>query len=259
MLFNNNIKLSANNATKIFLNFFVCIFIFISIVTLVQAQTTHVSYRDILDDKVGENQVVDLSFIVDSPPINCTIYIETDLRQNGNSPIYDFGELNNNFFQEIDKSKNRIMLTTYPNDFEVTIHGVTPIAKKTLKSDYLKFYDFIEGPYDYYEIRVISYDNHELGIEGSPSYSFNVESIELKNLNDKMSEIRSDGDRLFAQDLYNKKLINELEDFIELEQNEEDNSSINNYLMIAIGLVVFLIGFILAKYIYKPSPDLEDE
>jgi len=238
---------------------FLCIFtIFVIFVTLVQAQTTQVSYSGTLDSEVCENQLIDLTFRIGYLPTNCTIYIETDLKQDGNTPIYDFGELNNNIiFQRIDKSKNTIIITDYTNDFDVNIHGLTPFVKQMQNSPHLNTFKFVEGPYNYYKIEIQSNDGNKLNIEGVPLYKFNVDSEEFKNLINNKNKIKNDDDRQFADDLYNKGLMNELENFIELKQNENSDVKRDAYydyfLKIVIVSIIFLIGFGLSYYIYKPT------
>lgn len=190
--------------------------------------------------------------------------IETDLIRSGNSPIFDFGELNEDVGTDIYTQTLHLNLSTFPNKKTVTIKvsGISPkgeisdpirndLVLTSFKSGDLKYYEVKNGK-NFQDMAVF-----KLNIQKVQTFENTMQQIKI----DELKPLQEDVRRLFnygfateaqnmAYDMSEIKLPSDnlmLFNFFDIKSNFT-----LNFIVIVFLLLGCIIGFVYAKKTISP-------
>ncbi len=191
--------------------------------------------------------------------------IETDLIKSGNSPIFDFGELNEYVGTDIYKQTLHLNLSSFPNEKTVTIKisGISPSGETPDQvRDNLVLTSFKSGDLKYYEVK--NGKNYQdmavfrLNIQKVQTFENTMQQIKI----DELKPLQEDVRRLFNAGFTTEaqKMASDISE-IKLPPNnlmlfsifDIKNELILNIIVIGFLMLGIVIGYVIGKK--KPSED----
>jgi len=189
----------------------------------------------ITSNEVYPNEDVSFSLDISKYPLaDIRIYIETDL-VNPHFSVKGSGEV------VIDKQSVEIFNLTDP-EFYVEVSGKTPVGKE---SKYISVFEggfyatkFDEGPYKYYEVKLLDKDGNVLDRKIS---TFRLKFKELEHFNSLLGKIKDPEAKHFANDLLESGQYDKAIRFLEIISANQTQSPV---LLLISGLGGLLMGLL---------------
>jgi hypothetical protein len=193
--------------------------------------------------------------------------IETNLVKSGNSPIYDFGDLNEYLNINRDRPNLNLNLSSIPQNkiITVTISGQAPSGEIQNKNQDLVLTKFLEGNLKYYEV-----DNGDQPCQNGIQV-FQLNNPKKEKFEDTMQQINLDELNTLKQDireLFNIGLVTQaqkmasemseikLRDYLKLFNIVYIKSDLSlNLVAISFLLLGFIIGFVVSKKTEKDETE----
>lgn len=254
-------------SNRIFLiKLFLSLFIILSIISNVSAITVE-PVDPPLTSQLNEGTQVNFTLKIKDLDQRDTDYlrIETNLVKSGDSPIYDFGDLNeyidNNRYQ---KSLD-LNLSSFPQEkmITVTVSGQAPngeISKKV--NDNLVLTTFRNGDLKYYEVtngKQVEIKAFKLNIQKEEKFEDTMQQINLNELNPLKQDVR---------ELFNIGLVTEAQKMAS-EMSEiklpPDNLMLFNIVNVKsnsflnLVAIIFLVFGLILGYVFRMKTEFKDE
>lgn len=239
------------------------LFIIICIIPNVSAINAEVASS--LAPSLDENSQVNFTIIIDGLDQRTSdLTIKTDLVRSGNSPIFDFGDLNKYVGTSIYEQTVRLNLSSIPNNKTITVlvSGNTPRGE-TSKSiqDGLVLTRFYDGNLRYFEVEngegtTLAIHTFKLNIKEKQQFEDTMEQIKWDELNPLKQNVRSLFDMglvTVAQDMASdmSKIKSNLKLFNIIDIKNEFSL---NLIVISIFLCGIIVGFIV-----RMKAEVEDD
>jgi len=203
------------------------------------------------------NQEINFTITIEDYPIPFSgkIYVETDLLDPHFS-VKGSGDV------KVDGQAVTITNTT-DYTFQIEISGKTPIGKEI---EYIKVFNsgfyatkFDEGPYRYYEVKLIDKEGNVLDRKFA---TFTLKFRELQEFDDLIGQINDEEAKQFAKTLMKYGQYEESKKFLELyiEKTKTFRNTQLFTLPNIIGIIVgFIIGFLTSTYVISKRKKLSKD
>lgn len=204
-----------------------------------------------LSDIHEEGDIVEFILTVsDYPPGNYSMRIETRLDRNGEQPIYEFLGFNE-IYNMGDRYKKIVQISSLPpNNVRVRINGKIPSVTSDDNCGEVNIVLFESGPFEYYEVAIVDSVGQQIGLTEEEYFLVkDTDQEEFQKKLDKLTTSEYLDLRGFADQLYNKGLVDDANKLVDLVLEQSTSKSVkttkNNYLVYIGALVLMIIcGFI---------------